>query len=1516
MAKMSSPVLKRLLPIVFCLIVSAPVRAAAADSPAIKMLLNRATSQAQSGHLDLAISTWKQVLAADPNNIEALRDLAGAEMRQGHQEAADIYIQRLRKSGANETTIRDLLAIHTQSSDLELLHQAAILTKSGKYGEAMEIYRQLYGKNPPAGEVALVYYDTEAALPADRVHAIEGLRKLAQQFPSDERYSVTLGRVLTYDANTRTEGISLLRRYPNNQDAGDALKQALGWAERSEGSSLAAASEPSTPQQRPPMSGVELAAGYRALNSGNLLLADQHFRASLAHEVTHGQANAGLGYVSMRQQDFSEAVHQFEQARSGGDQDASLMQALSTSRFFSFMKTGQSALDSDDTTAAIANYRSALALKPDNPDALSALGGAFLRTGHPKDAVPYLERAVRVDSSSSLSWRGLFLAQSQSAEFSAAISTAERIPVNLRTKLENDPEFLQSLAADYAAIGQQSQSDHVLTRALALAQADSDNESSTAAQLRYASLLLAAKRYNTASRVYRRILTTDSDNGDAWSGLVSSDHLAGRDAEALREFRQMPASVSSTEQDNPGFLSMLAGIYQSQDQISAAREALNRALKIAPSLSIRLQLASMELSSGDKQYAVEEYARIVDEHPGSKEAWIGWIEALHATTRDREALGQIREMPEDLSATLQNDAEYQQTLASIYSGAGNKARAFDAMEQANDIYASQGISPPISFQIQEGWLFLQSGQDARLSHVIQNLSNNDALTESQQAQLTQLYATWAVQRAAQLNLVGKHVEALAVLAAALRAFPSDISINNSLAAAYAADGDPKRAVMLYNRQDISKADASICEAAVRAALAAGDQKQALSWLQTSLDRFGKNGKILELAAEFEVKRGDSRKAAAYYRAALEAAGPPSIAELTASTVTSGSNRGASSASQDLFRMLSSSNDKLNQNQFDEIADTSRSNREALWPVRSTSNSDDNLIAHSEVEERGGYASLPPSETSAARRKSSHKPAVNQDLATDTYHDDLIPPPATVSHTATSYSARTNNNEDSHVANAPDYSPRAANPHINRVTHREAATGLAPDLPVSEAEAHYPAIPHGTLSDQPLQETLRDNTPPRHRTFNTGESIPTADSTLLDAMLTPVPSQTEALPPLTGSSNIVPQPLTPRQQIQDHLDAIESSSSPYLGGDSSVNYHNGQSGFDRLTIFSADVEGAAMINPGARFTLVVHPTLLQGGTTDAGATYQLGTLPLGAVSNAQTASGVGGELQLRTRSVGAALGYTPHGFPVENVTGRFLLQPNAGPVTLSFERQPIQDSQLSYAGLYDPGSATSSYSGNIWGGVITNAASVQVNHGDGISGWYMEIGGQYITGHHVENNRRIDGYGGAYWSVWENPNYGKLTVGMNFFGMHYANNQRLFTYGNGGYFSPEAYLLSNIPVTFDGHHGTRFHYQIAGAAGIQAFQEGASPYFPIDNSLQVAAKNPFTTEHTSVGVNYNLTGEGAYLITKNWHLGAFFSLDNANEYNNDRIGFFLRYAFHPQSLESPSGPTGLIKSQGLRPLLIP
>ena len=122
--------------------------------------------------MDIAVSTWKQVLVSDPNNMEALHGLATVEAQLGHQTEANQYIQRLQKLGASSAVIGQLQELRSRPADIELLKQAAIAAKSGQYKEAMEIYRKLYDNHPPSGPVALAYYDTEAALPAERAKAI------------------------------------------------------------------------------------------------------------------------------------------------------------------------------------------------------------------------------------------------------------------------------------------------------------------------------------------------------------------------------------------------------------------------------------------------------------------------------------------------------------------------------------------------------------------------------------------------------------------------------------------------------------------------------------------------------------------------------------------------------------------------------------------------------------------------------------------------------------------------------------------------------------------------------------------------------------------------------------------------------------------------------------------------------------------------------------------------------------------------------------------------------------------------------------------------------------------------------------------------------------------------------------------------------------------------------------------------------------------------------------------------
>jgi hypothetical protein len=409
-----------------------------------------------------------------------------------------------------------------------------------------------------------------------------------------------------------------------------------------------------------------------------------------------------------------------------------------------------------------------------------------------------------------------------------------------------------------------------------------------------------------------------------------------------------------------------------------------------------------------------------------------------------------------------------------------------------------------------------------------------------------------------------------------------------------------------------------------------------------------------------------------------------------------------------------------------------------------------------------------------------------------------------------------------------------------------------------------------------------------------------------------------LPPLRGPwgfKRAVTKPRDPREEAAMQLATIEGGYSPWVGGTGYVNHRSGTPGLDQLTILEAPFEATTPLGGSARISIVTTPSFLDSGVSTGTSTNRLGTLPATATPGQQNAAGVGGEVQLSASNFGASVGYTPYEFLVSNVIGRFNWRPAGGPFNFTFTRDAVKDSQLSYAGLRDPGSASPTFSGNIWGGVIANAGGIQYGKGDAKSGLYVGFGGQSITGHHVENNTRVDGVAGAYWHVLTVPDQGDLTIGANFFGMHYSNNLRYFTYGQGGYFSPSAYLLANVPVTWSGHYGVNLHYTISGAFGLQAFQEEASPYFPLDTALQAANNNPYYPSQSTVGSNYDLHGEASYHINDHWYMGGFFAVNNTRDYASQTVGFFIRFLGRAQ-YPSELGPTGLFPYQGIRPKMVP
>lgn len=277
---------------------------------------------------------------------------------------------------------------------------------------------------------------------------------------------------------------------------------------------------------------------------------------------------------------------------------------------------------------------------------------------------------------------------------------------------------------------------------------------------------------------------------------------------------------------------------------------------------------------------------------------------------------------------------------------------------------------------------------------------------------------------------------------------------------------------------------------------------------------------------------------------------------------------------------------------------------------------------------------------------------------------------------------------------------------------------------------------------------------------------------------------------------------------------------------------------------------------------------------------------------QQDTGVELALALSGDSYKLDVGSTPMGSGISSVVGGVKWSPKLtehSTLDMTLERRAVKDSLLSYVGTED------TITGKKWGAVTKNGGGVNLGYDDGVLGAYGGAGYYSYVGDNVADNHSVTGILGAYIRPYKDDD-SELKVGVNVNYMDFDKNLSYFSYGQGGYFSPQDYLSISLPVEYTKKQDN-FTYILSGNVGYQTYNNQESLYYPNDPELQsqleslvsqgYGAEAKYASEDKS-GIGYSLKAGGTYKVTPSVLVGGQLGYDTFGSYSESTALLYFKY----------------------------
>ena len=1422
-----------------------------AGGSSLEALFSQATFWRANNRPDLARDALQRVLAVEPDNTRALRGMGELDLAAGDRDAARQWLDRLRaRAPGSEDTARLQAALRRERISNSDLMEARALAKAGDAGAAVARYEALFDGAGPPPDLALEYYQTLAGVDARWREARDGLRQVVRRNPNDPAARQALAEVLTYRQATRDQGIEQLAGL---------------WRE----------------QQR-----LQVIAPWR--------------QALLWLPEEPASADALRDYLAVRPDD--EVVRERLESVLSGNGGAAVAEAYD-------------ALEAGRLRAARRGFEGVLKDDPNSAEAVAGLGLADLRQGRFGPAEQRLARAIR-------------MAPERRDDWAPALE---------------DARFYGRLA-EARALYQKETYDQALQAVIPLARAGGRRGRDAA--LLQGEILLGQDRPQVAETVFRDLLESDGDNNDARVGLVRALMAQERYDEANRIYADLPAEermrYGYVRDQQSQALRERARALIDDGQVYAGEALLHEAVAAAPDDPwARLELARRMQARGQSGQAAAMLEPL--EAPGAApEALLAAARFAADQGRWQHALDLLDRLPVDA-----RDSDSRALRRRVENGArmAELTRVFDSgdrwriQSELERLYAEPPETPAqtgrlANFLVDRGESSLaltlvrkdlskgldrgapedfvahalvlgRLGYDREAGELLRELERRAEQQPGGAGAFADARRTLSVAAVDHARQSGDFARAYDEAVMALSSDPDNEDLVLALGRVYQEGGLHREAAVTYDWL-LARPGPHLParRAAVANALAMDDVERAEQLLEEAAPL--EDGELLLLAARAARRSGDSRSALA-------------LAEKAADAQYRANRSGAPAALAASANPFRKSAGKTPENRWLALADGDNSDgaRTDVWLPGNVSSGNAAQHWQPPVREQAVAASAPSGDDYPPGAVSRPAPAptpvqqsARAEARIDRFREDVR---REVAPRVEGGLGLRNRDGESGLSELTEVSGELAfsgvpfrggrfrgvvtPTFLNAGSVGGSAAGRFGFGPLAEGTASLAGNLEGAYD---LIAEVGQSAEQLEAAQSAVDQAQTAYQEALDEFNTQVPPDPDdedadqvdlvTQEELDALENQVADLEDERDQAATRFESATSRNVLYEVGIDLDALSDEQRAFvDRFLVAnfgSADfsLEADTPEEFEARSQAVRD---LIGGLQARANGYARG-----AAAGNQTEAGMGVGFGYQGRAFAADIGSTPFGFEITNLVGGLSWTPKLarnGRFIVAGERRAVTDSLLSYAGVEDPAT------GDRWGGVTRTGGRLGLTFDNGPLGLYGDLGLYHYDGHNVADNQSVEASLGGYLRPVREDGR-ELKTGVNVRYMSFDENLSKFTYGHGGYFSPQDYVSLSFPIEYSEDY-RRWTWSATFAPGFQSYSTDAAAFFPtlaeeqfwmeILASSGVIDSAYYAAESES-GFGVNLGAGLDYRLSPGLKLGTRLGYDTFGDYSETQASVNLNY----------------------------